>query len=100
MKIFCPVWGDKHISLLRHALGLSLKWPKNAAAIEGSEWIISTSHQREVEQIKGILREIDPKNKAKFYVADIINQPHVDPGMILVEIVRRAIEQCLEEKEA
>lgn len=97
MKIFCPVWGRKYISLLQEALGESLSWPKNNASIKGAEWIFTVSDQAEVSQIKEIALQIDPLSQHKFFVCDALKNPQVDSGMVLIEVLKHTISACLEE---
>lgn len=55
IKIFCPVWGEKHIGLLSSALGMSLSWPKNKAMVHDAEWVIVTDSEQSLARISQIL---------------------------------------------
>ncbi len=59
LRIFTPVWGHKHLILLQKALGQSLLWPKNHAAIAHARWTLFC-HPSEIEQVCEIAGRIIP----------------------------------------
>lgn len=98
MKIFCPVWGEKHISLLKNALVLSLKWPKNRKAIQGAEWIVTTESENELDQISKIIRTLGDHKVTDHFVPGI-SAPGVDTGQALITPLRETIKDCIEKNE-
>lgn len=99
MKIFCPVWGEKHIALLKNALGVSLSWPKNRKAINGAEWVIITESEAELYQISKILLSIgDFKVKEHFIPG--ISGPGVDTGQCLIPPLLETIQDCIDSNES
>ena len=98
MRIFCPVWGNKHINLLKNALGKSLSWPRNAKAITGCEWNIITSSQQEASQIANIIQGFGIDSQAQIIVIPQLDNPNTDKGMILIVPLRETIQACLKDK--
>ena len=99
MKIFCPVWGDKHIALLDKALGASLRWPQNNRSIKNAEWVITTDSASSFEKIKDVLKTIDPDFNAKAIIYSDLAYKGIDSGMILIKAVRSVAEVCIQENE-
>lgn len=97
MKIFCPVWGEKHLNLLDKALGASLRWPKNNYAISEAEWIIVTKDNDSFQKAKEIVKSINLNCKLSPIIYSELADKNVDSGMVLIRAVRAVAETCIAE---
>lgn len=95
MKIFCPVWGKKHIDLLYNALGYSLKWPCNAEEVKGAEWIITTDSDKSLSLIREAVGMIDPTASVYGIIKPGLVYPAAPAGTILMEALKETIVKCL-----
>ncbi len=66
MRIFTPVWGDKHLDLLERALGQSFLWPENHSLIKDCMWTFLT-HDFDRKKIIEIVRKIIPLEQIEFF---------------------------------
>jgi hypothetical protein len=99
MKIFLPVWGDKHIKLLDECAAMSCRWPKNKAALQGSKWIILTNGEFNDSKLSEIIRSIDKEATIYFdYCPDLMTS-NGDKGPLLLNSLIKTIEACLRDKE-
>lgn len=95
MKIYCPVWGDRHINLLNDCLGRSLRWPRNNMAVEDAEWIVTTKDDAQAKRISKIIAQITPLAKITVFLKPELSTPGKDAGHILIETLLETIKICL-----
>lgn len=95
IRIFTPVWGDKHINLLEKALCPSLKWPNNYDAVKDANWLITTQSQSDLARIQKIIKNAFPEATVGALICDALMMPGVDSGMVLIKTLEHAIKDCL-----
>lgn len=100
MKIYCPLWGDKHLSLFSKALGLSLSWKKNRESIKGAQWLIPTEDNKSDDKIRSlILDKIDPTADIKFISLLSYSLSKNTMGKVLLDVlVEHAVGPCIKDK--
>lgn len=97
IRIFTPTWGEKHLELFKRALGRSLQWPKNYAALQDVKWMIMSDSDADMDKAASIAKSILPECTIEGMVADDLTIPGVDRGMVLIRGVRAAIKACLKD---
>lgn len=95
LKIFCPVWGQKHLTLLREALCASLFWSSNERCVKDAEWLITTDSEASANEIRKIIYYYFTGAKCKEFIYPEISRPGVDSGMLLIKSVQEAVDICL-----
>ena len=93
LHIFSPAWGQKHIALMRSALGRSFHWPRNYDVVENAKWhLVSTPE--DAAAVLALAREILPSA-----TIDILVDPRLtqfdNPGYALALAVMKAMDACL-----
>lgn len=96
MRIFLPCWGDTHIDLLKNCLGKSLNWPKNKAAVDDSEWIVTTDSDESLEKISDILFDID---NSPIIISLVDKTVKYNAPTVLFNVLNRTIEECVKDEE-
>lgn len=97
LKVFCPIWGQKHQKLLKDALLRSLFWEKNRPYIEDAEWLITTDSAGGLELATTNIQEHFPKASIKHFIYPELADPNIDRGMVLIKSVQKAVDICLKE---
>ncbi len=93
LHIFTPAWGQKHISLMSHALGRSFHWKKNYAEVERAKWhLVSTPE--DAPAVLALAKEILPDATVDILVDPRLTQ-HSNPGFALALAVMKAMDACL-----
>lgn len=95
LKIFCPVWGNKHIELLDKALCTSLSWSKNKPYIENADWLVTSDSYESIKKIDSVIVKHFPKRSFQSFVYPEISKPGTDSGMLLIKSVQAAVDICL-----
>lgn len=91
MNIFCPVWGGKHLDLLKTALFKSFNWPKNKTATKDATWHFVTSNQEEANKAREIVNA-----KTSFdYIAPELAIEGSDKGFYILPQLLQVIVHCL-----
>ncbi len=98
MYVFCPVWGDKHLGLLKNALGRSLSWPSNRDAVFNSRWMVVTDGPASGEAAKKIIQEFCPSADIRIFEKPIIRMPGTDTGVVLMNVLFEVVQECIEQK--
>lgn len=93
LQIFTPAWGRKHIDLFARACALSLSWPRNIAAIDGSTWNIWTK-PNEQQFFEPIVKQF---SNVKFQFHDLKFPPDKGPEQIILPALQEQIRTCLSE---
>ncbi len=99
MRIFTPVWGDKHQQLFSKALATSLKWTKNNRSVKGSTWMVTSDGEQGVQAAAEIIKSIDQTAQIEGMIAGELSRPGTDAGMILIETLKHTVKACIEHKE-
>lgn len=97
LHIFTPVWGKHFTSLLELALGKSLQWRLNAAAVANCKWTILTTAQEKSEILK-TAQKIIPTASITVLTNDRLTEPNAPIGALKMQALLKAIRECLDDK--
>lgn len=95
MKIFCPVWGEKHLDLLSKALLKSLSWPSNKFEVDDAEWHIVTAEEKEFQEAKKRITRVFPRARFNSGIFPELKAKEEPIEATLLIALEHAIEDCL-----
>lgn len=97
LRIYTPVFGRKHIDLLDKALGQSLRWPKNFAAIKHARWSLLI-HKDEFEQVMRVVTKVLPPEQIETIESNLpLPTLIAQRGELMNDGVIKCIRQCLDQ---
>lgn len=94
-KIFCPVWGVKHLDLLDKALLKSLSWPLNRAEIEDAEWMVVTNNEQSFLKAQKSIKCVFPLSKQYSFIYPELIDPTIRVEETLLKALIAAMRRCL-----
>ncbi len=98
LRIWTPVWGQKHIRLLEKGLAQSLLWPKNFEAIKNAQWNIFCRTE-EFDQVMNVVTTVLPEEQIETVEAiESCDELTAKRGDLLCKAFLKVIESCLNDK--
>lgn len=98
LRIWTPVWGEKHIGLLTAALGRSFLWPKNHEAIKDAKWMLMI-HGSEYQQVMAAATKILPEEQIEtIEMSESMSDLTAQRGILMNDALLTIIPKCLSDK--
>lgn len=95
LRIFTPVFGQKHINWLSRALGRSLSWSHNRKAIDSARWCLFI-HRSEFEAVMQVVTKVLPPEQIETIEAtESLSDLTRYRGILMCQAFVKAMKLCI-----